>query len=230
MLSRLILALCIMLGSLNVAASESYKVELIAFKYYESEQSIPEQFDYRLPLANASQGINLLGNLLPADKLPITPDGAKIAASFDRVSLLPASSFKLKTEMKRLTRHLAFLPLIHLAWSVDVNEQGAPSVRLLAGKNYQKQYQLSSSMVGVDTLGSVFELDGLVTLYQDQQLILETELALRDAPEYQGTATLASTETGLKEYPIKHRRAVSLGKIYYLDHPLMGILVRIDKA
>ncbi|MFO6424759.1 CsiV family protein [Motilimonas sp. KMU-193] len=230
MLSRLILALLVMLSSINVAASERYKVELIAFKYYESEQSIPEQFNYRLPLAKSNQGINLLGSLLPTDKLPITIDGAQVAASFEQVGLLPASDFKLNTEMKRLTRHLAFSPLIHLAWSVEVAAQGTPSVRLIAGQNYQKQYQLSSSMVGIDTLGSLFELDGLITLYQDQQLILETELALRDAPTYQGIATLATQDEGVKEYPVKHRRSVGLGKTYYLDHPLMGILVRIDKA
>ncbi|MCE2572496.1 CsiV family protein [Motilimonas eburnea] len=230
MLSRLILALCVMLATFSVVASERYKVELIAFKNYESEQSIPEHFDYRLPLAKSNQGLNLLGSLLPTDKLPITIDSTKVSASFQQVSLLPASSLQLKTEMKRLTRHLAFSPLIHLAWSVEVSPQGAPSVRLLAGQNFQKQYQVSSSMVGLDALGSLFELDGLITLYQDQQLILETELVLRDAPAYDGTATLATKQGPLKEYPIKHRRAVSLGKIYYLDHPLMGLLVRIDKA
>ncbi|MCE2593300.1 peptidoglycan binding protein CsiV [Motilimonas cestriensis] len=232
MLQRL-LFIFMMLVSLSCAqASERYEVELIAFKHYASADDVPENLSYQLPLLSVDHGVNILANILPSQSIPMVIDGAQVFSGSDEITILPKSSLTMNTEMKRLTRNLAFTPLIHLGWSVAVavTEAGAPSVRILAGKNFQGRYPLSKSQINADVAGPLFELDGLITLYEDQQLYLETELVLREPPQYLGTATQASQASpSLIEFPVKQRQAVNSGDTYYLDHPLLGLLVKIRK-
>ncbi|MDO6524739.1 CsiV family protein [Motilimonas sp. 1_MG-2023] len=230
MLQRLLFIFIMLVSLSNAQASERYEVEVIAFKHYVAADSAPENLSYQLPLLPVDQGINILAGLLPSQTMPTVIDGEQVLSGSESIQILPKSSLTMNTEMKRLTRNLAFTPLIHLGWSVELTEAGAPSVRILAGKNFQGRYPLSKSQNNVDVAGPLFELDGLITLYNDQQLYLETELVLRAPPPYRGTATEGTQPApSLIEFPVKQRQAINSGDTYYLDHPLLGLLVTIRK-
>ena len=232
MFKRFLFLFIMLIGLTTAHASERYEVELIAFKHYGVGTDEAENLAYQLPLLPASQGVNILESLLPSQKLPTVIDGAQVFSTTPNISLLSKSALQMTTEMRRMTRSLAFTPLIHLAWSVEISESTAPSIRLLAGENFQGRYPLASSQIGVDVNGPLFELDGLITLFHDQQLYLETELVLREPNQYLGTSSQASSEdsNGLIEFPVKQRRRVNSGETYYLDHPLLGLLVKIRKV
>ena len=237
MFNRLLFIFLMFIGLATAQAAARYEVELIAFKHYGAPNEAAEHLTYQLPIVPANQGINVLANLLPSESLPVVIDGAQVFSADERVVLLPKANFAMNTEMKRMIRSLAFTPLLHIGWSIEQGgsivqaEDGSTAVRILAGKNFQGSYPLKRSQNGADLQGPLFELDGLITLNQEQNLYLETELVLREPSKYQGTATEASSKGSpeLTEFPVKQRQLVIPGETYYLDHPLLGLLVHIKK-
>lgn len=164
--------------------------------------------------------------------------------SLDMIGGLPLgqSDLRLNSAATRLNRQAAYKVILHEAWRQPVGTRAsAPFLHLTGG----------ATLSGQDG-EALPQLDGLIRLYRDPQLYLQSDLLLRrllnkpllspqpPAPLAATNAVVhvvkplvpAATPAGqvLGEFPNQDLRHIKEGEIAYIDHPLFGLLVQVRKA
>ena len=147
------------------------------------------------------------------------PVGA--AGSYAR---LPTSDLKLDGAYWSLRGVAGLKPLVHMAWRQPISGPGqTPPVYLASGPG-------------------AAELEGTLEVSVSRFLHVNLDLLLRrtsPAGPSRPPALVAADGSGLPRYPVSspegyryrmqaHRRMRS-GEVHYIDHPLMGVLLRIDR-
>lgn len=100
------------------------------------------------------------------------------------------------------------------------------SHRVLAHQRWQQGADAKSASKPVRIGGGAGGLDGALRLYSSRVLIVELNLALKDAPA--GTLTAGIPQTGPVVYQLNESRRVKISETHYFDHPKLGALVRIS--
>ncbi|GGO80550.1 hypothetical protein GCM10011348_17470 [Marinobacterium nitratireducens] len=120
---------------------------------------------------------------------------------------LPANNLVLTAEKNRLSEQADYRTLFHGAWYQPVStSDGAKPVRIRGGKLMPN---------------NAYELDGYVTLDLDEFLSIRPDLYYSfDAPNDAGRTLTAN---------LKASRQVEIDEIHYIDHPLFGMLVVIQR-
>ncbi|MCG7489079.1 peptidoglycan binding protein CsiV [Vibrio sp. Of14-4] len=111
------------------------------------------------------------------------------------VTRLPASSYKLTPQVKKLRNHAGFEVLTHMAWRQgDGNRYRAPTFRIKAGRDFSGQFNSDGSPKGANTGTEVidgvteenisrplYELDGKLQIYVEHYLYADVQLDLKQS-------------------------------------------------
>lgn len=192
-----------------VAEAAWYQIEIIVFSRAPKVTEQPEYWPED-PGRPELEGARQLGQVGAADPY----------------ARLPKSDLKLDGAYWSLRGAAGLKPLAHLAWRQPVSSQGrTPPVYLGSGAD-----------------AGAPELEGTLEVSVSRFLHVNLDLLLRrntPAGPSRSPAWVGADDSGLPQYPVNspddylyrmqaHRRMRS-GELHYIDHPLMGVLLRIDR-
>jgi hypothetical protein len=214
----LLLLIATHLLAVSAAGPAAYKVEILAFTNEYGSMAVggePAQ-----PLPNLQAAIDL------------TQPGAG-----DYFHALPDSELALATARSILEDSGRYEVITDVAWrQPSLNEQSAKGVRIHGGLEYTLPSAASTQtgLVNSDLFNDpqvsskLEQLDGTVTVVPGRYLDVTTDFVLRQPI---ATQALGMNRPGrayeLYQFRIKHERRMQSNELYYLDHPLLGILVQI---
>ncbi len=209
---RIALAALLILACLPqyVMGAPWYQFEVIIFEriakgagsseFWPSDPGTPSRLN-ALPLHTATSGVS--GN--------------------STIKVLPKSSRKLTELWHRLKRSRNYRPHLHLAWrQLMVRPDRAPllSIEMMDKQNAPNRVK------------NLPKIEGTLKVGIKRYLHLETDLLLRR----QKLGQPASVQPGLRPlgptyqaYRLQTQRRMRSGKLHYLDHPLIGVLVLASK-
>lgn len=168
-----------------------------------------------------------------------------------------------------LTDKLEHTPLLHMSWQqAMLPQRTAKPIRLYSGKDLSHSFEKNGQAVDSDSSESqipqfdfstlfdneqssspVWQLDGLLTIYLEHYLFIETELVLRVEGEKAIKLPLSSSYTPINisseiettatenkptvpflyAFPMSQKKRVRSDEIHYFDHPQMGMIIQIRK-
>ncbi len=231
------------------AAPVRYEVELIVFRHVDQSRNTPE-----IPAEGSLVGESPL-TLNPADdaeepfmntldiggKNPGTltqlVTGGAIAAAREREPTVnfylmdpraeypdfvpvDTTSLELESVFRRLEQLDAYQPLVHLGW-IQTAKNASEAVA----------YEIHIRDQNRD------DVTGSITLYRERYLHLELDLALNPVVDEYGTGSDFYTKaileqmraTGRKQHKLTESRRIREPSSHYFDHPLFGVIARIQK-
>lgn len=168
----------------------------------------------------------------PADANAPAPSASK-QTLLDFVSL-PSSQYTMGDIERKLNKQGSYRILTHTAWrQAAFTGSSTDGVHIFGGRLLDQD--------GV--MGARYEFEGLVSLRSSRYLHLDVDALLREpdavAPgsKFDSPADLGlleSTNKGhdrlpvYKSYRLSQSQRVRSNKVYYFDHPLMGVIVKIS--
>jgi hypothetical protein len=133
-------------------------------------------------------------------------------------SSLPPESLKLGGANGALARHARTRALLHMGWQQDAGSTRA--VRLRGRESVR------SSDPERGTLSTELpELDGDISLRFGRGVEAHVDALLRVA-----TRDAAGNPAGEQRFRLNTRRIMNYGELHYLDHPALGVIVRVDQV
>jgi hypothetical protein len=235
--------------SADYAPPVRYEVELIIFRHLDQTRNTPEMptegslfQDSPLSLNpaedSASAFIRSLEPTVGISPSPISTveapyepaaDPAEPGVSFYLMDVrarfpdfvpLEDRAMQLTREYGRLARNDAYQPLLHLGWvqPAKVATEAVP---------YRFSFQDPERN----------DLSGSITVYRERYLHLDLDLALSPARDEYGAGSNFYTRDTLRQMRIGGRRLhkltqsrrVNAPSWHYFDHPLFGVIARVDK-
>lgn len=127
-------------------------------------------------------------------------------------ALLPNSRFRLKRELSRLQKSNGYQILTYFSWIQDFN-QPAPWIHVTGGQTF-------------DPAGGIYELNGKIKVALNVYFNLYTRLYLTETESVVGH--LYDKNDSLYPFSMNQNRRLQLNEVNYLDHPLFGMLVKIN--
>ena len=222
--------LLIFLGMLMapVAASAAYgerwyNVEVIIFSYA-SDAGVQEE---HWPIETGTPDISNSVSLVRRDNSLETLPGQII-----EFEALPFQM--LSGALGRLNRSSRYDVLYSRAWRLpDLPSHSATPVRILAGKRYTTDGRLappaiaSASQFTSMADDALFEIDGRIKISLSKFLDVDADLLYRRnviLPDAEGLPVNEFRQFRLTEY-----RRMKSKTIHYLDHPMFGVIIGIDR-
>ncbi|MDQ4146834.1 MAG: peptidoglycan binding protein CsiV [Pseudomonadota bacterium] len=214
----LLLLIATHLLAVSAAGPAAYKVEMLVFT--NEYGSMAAGGEPARPLPNLQAAIDL------------TRPGAG-----DYFHALPDSELALATARSILENSGRYEVITDVAWRQPrLNEQSAKAVRIHGGLEYTLP-SAASTQTGIlnsdlfndrQVSSKLEQLDGTVKVEPGRYLDVTTDFVLREPV---ATQALGMNQPGpaneLYQFRIKHERRMQSNELYYLDHPLLGILVQI---
>ncbi len=148
--------------------------------------------------------------------------------------LIPADEYRLKTEFKRLQRSRAIQPVIHQAWRQPVT--GLKKAKLFYLRTPEPP-AITEAIRGFERFATTepINLEGTIRVSVNRYLHVEFDLLRRikqSAPyllpyEQSFGDSLAPQPQAYRLYRMRDTRRMRSGELHYIDHPLMGVLIKI---
>jgi len=142
--------------------------------------------------------------------------GMLLGAEGDAYLLQPSSALRLNGAADALARHARTRTLAHLGWQQDSGGQRA--IRLRGRGNVRVQ-----DRSGAGSSAEYPELDGDVSLRFGRGIEVHVDTLLRIA-----LTDVAGRPAGQQRFRLNSKRVLATGELHYLDHPALGVLVRVD--
>jgi len=160
-------------------------------------------------------------------------------------ALILEDDYKLKTEFNRLQRNNGLQPVVHLAWRQPVTDQKHAKLIYLRTPDTSTETEIetaATTTIEAETI-SGFEniaiteppnLEGTIRVSVNRYLHVELDLLSRTKQ----SALYSSYERPFEDpyiqqpqtynrYRMQAHRRMRSGELHYIDHPLMGALVKI---
>lgn len=150
---------------------------------------------------------------------------------------LPSNAFTMNKVESYLEDNRDYRILTHVAWRQPALSNNTEMVRIYGG-----DVVASGSNLRYDQPGKIFEFEALVTLSQSKYFHLDVDAVLRESGfQYDASDYVTANDLGLvtndegeryrnpkmTTYRISQSQKVKGGQLYYFDHPLMGMIVKI---
>lgn len=236
----------LLFGSLNLQAAPWYRVEVMLLAYQNPELIGDEQWPAAVPLPlSAARAPDLRWWHTP----PVSGYNALLAgfgfsqapvAGWD-LPLQPLASLQLQAEAERLQKHPDIQVIWHQAWVEPIQEQEQAVVHPLDIRLTDKlDIQLSGSFslhrsrflhISTDLVVQHFQPTELSVL--DDLTAFNSPVASTDRSDLLTQAAIASSaarETPplpLRAAHLQQSRRMRSGELHYIDHPLLGIVVKV---
>ncbi len=194
------------------------------------------------------------GQILTPDTLAPPESPAPAGQPPEPYARLPEEALRLKTEFKRLQQSRDLRPEIHLAWRQPVTRQQqaqwlylrAPDPAIQAEKTHDAEESPATAHTtesgipgGLEPIAAIApeppSLEGTIRISVGRYLHVELDLLRRIkttepyAIEYGAPFAddYAVQSRPYKIYRMQAHRRMRSGELHYIDHPLMGVLIKI---
>jgi len=152
-------------------------------------------------------------------------------------TLIPEDEHRLKTEYKRLQGNNNLQPVVHLAWRQPVRDQQHSKLLYLrtpgAAPNKAAEIETISELESIN-ITEPPTLEGTIRVSVNRYLHVELDLLnrIKQAPLYSSYEqsygdSLAQQSQAYNRYRMQAHRRMRSGELHYIDHPLMGALIKI---
>ena len=204
------------------------------------------------------------------DKIPLTIAASEetYASADTNAVLLAETQSQFKQLIIDIKKEPGVTGLLHMTWQENMKprRQSRP-IRIFAGKDFGQQYQADGNPVEADNdliehfellnhyltpnhNQAVWQLDGIINIYLNHWLYIETDLTLREEGVKKATPlAIAEQQNNIDDlteldnaqsdisqatpylYAInmKQNRRVRSDQMHYFDHPKLGLLIQIRK-
>jgi hypothetical protein len=190
-----------------MAKSNLYQVNVIVFKNLTEKALKSEAWPNELKTPNVKGAIDLAANPEPID-----------FSSIDQPVLLPENQFGLKNELERLQSSGNYQVLTYFSWVQNFNE--TPRwIHIVGGQGFD---QAGRPVEDVDHDSYYRELNGKIKIAVDYYINLSSDLYLTEPDD-------SMQPTPLRTFSMGQKRRLKLNEVNYLDHPLIGALINIER-
>lgn len=193
----------------------------------------------------------VLPHHIPVDIEPKDPFSA-VQPNVDKATamLLSGDKAKFTQDIAKLNRLGDITPLLHMTWQQQMKpRRRAQPLHLFAGKDYSEQFQANGMPVSTEAktnaygfadlteqqqASPVWQFDGLLTIYLNHYLYVETRFNLREPEQKvikadETTQTAATVLPFLGVMPMEQNRRIRSTEVHYFDHPRIGMLLQVRK-
>lgn len=213
--------------TLSYAHSEEnsvYKVEMILFSHQDSEGTGAQRRQDGIPGPDLENPGELSWDPALSDYV--------ILSEFDK---------ELGPVVDRLNRSPRYQVIMHLIWrqSMPTRETAKP-LHIHGGTDFSGQFLVKGDGVNVPRTNdesnqlqmplSLEQVDGTVTFFVGRYLHILTDLVYRQPTVLKAENTENSQvreSNVLLDYTVRNNRKMRSEELHYIDHPLLGILVKI---
>ena len=218
-----------------------YKVELIIFAHLTPAALLSEQWPADPQLPNMQRVYNLQARMpavATADNLTSSTNQIQAA----RYQILPATELGLQQVVTKLSSTNDYPILIHVAWlQPGLPIRNARRIHIYGGQAYTENGQALSdiSPLNVSTdvtvlpdpdLTKQWQLNGYVRVSKPYLFELQAALVLTLPQQLiQKISSRAAGQLKTNQFVLRQTFRMRLGKLYYIDHPLFGILAEITQ-
>ncbi len=226
----------------NISFAEGmryYDVEVIVIENLSEEQKNSENWPLQVNLTLPEKTVQL-GEPVPREWLPEEVD---LKSSY---KVLSPKVYQLKKEVEKIAKSKTQRVIFHTAWrqpGLDKNQalpvyfkREIPAVPHVKDKSSSSLSDEMSSAPDTEATSSI--LEGLLRVTLARYLHLEAELIYRDTPpaivKSDNPFSILDNENKrnkIKKQGVIHlkqkRRRIRSNELHYIDHPVLGILIRI---
>ena len=197
-------------------AEGTYAVELIVFRQWEQGGRHAERWPSRVPPPR-----------FPRWQVPDGCDAPAASAGGEvAMRCLPPQQRGLRSHWDRLSRAEAYQPLYHLAWrQPGLREDHAVAVPVPLYWRPDPEALAPGAEASAPTARP--PVYGLVRIYRERYLHVITDLRLQRVAT--GQEPEAEELLRAPEHRMTQHRRMRSGELHYLDHPAIGVLVRITE-
>lgn len=153
--------------------------------------------------------------LAPSDAEPVYT-GMLLGEGGSLYSALPPEALKLGGANSALARHARTRALLHMGWQQDAGSIRAVRLR---GSNSVRGSNATTGALATE----LPELDGDLELRFGRGVEAHVDVLLR-VP----TRDSAGRPSGEQRFRLNSKRIMNYGELHYLDHPALGVIVRVD--
>lgn len=220
---KYLIPLFILLLLPNIAnAKRWYNVEVIIFAYTSDAGLQEEHWPLEPGEPDTSNSVSLVRN---AGQLP----GQITEFEVLRFNMLSSA-------LNRLRRSSRYDVLYSRAWRLpDLPSRSAPPVRIRAGKRFTSSGNYAPAVIANNTDGSLdgvvddalYEIDGRIKISLSKFLDVDADLLYRRHVTLPDADGLPVNE--FRQFRLTEFRRMKSKTIHYLDHPLFGVVIAIDR-
>ena len=166
---------------------------------------------------------------MDASEVPV-PVGQRLPVPY---TLIPEDNYRLTTEFKRLQRNSVMQPVIHLAWRQPVTALKDAKLLYLRAPEPPVEVEIIRSFENFAVTEPI-DLEGTIRVSVNRYLHVEFDLLNRvkqsipySSYEQSFGDDLMQQPQGYSLYRMQDKRRMRSGELHYIDHPLMGVLIKI---
>jgi len=220
-----------------------YQVEFIVFQHLNERAVDSEKWPLDVPMTDLAGSIEPRRAAMPGAGLPQAQE--TLSAGPVAFQLLGEGEFSLGEAYRMFRRSPYYRPLLHMAWRQPGFDRGeAPAVHVsrlpLPLELFTSPIDPAARRPDEARADREAAVDGVLRVYLSRYLHVEADLVLTlPTPEQApGTMPVFNEELGLFEkeletkpyrFRLAESRRMRSGELHYLDHPLFGLLVRVDR-
>lgn len=228
-LFAIIISIGLIMATPTLAQNETqtlYKIELIVFQQLNPQALRSETWPSHPPL--------------PATNSAVVLKPYQDQDTTDTYELLPKNQWQLDNIAAALRKNTSYELLLHQAWRQPITTPtNTQAIHIFAkpGGNYQildtiqtQGFSLDKTLVKSIPFDT-WKLNGTIALSKQNYFHISTDLILNVSPDGSDKRHLASFRSADKPLSLhmKQDRRLSRDELYYLDHPVLGVLVMITE-
>ena len=218
-----------------------YKVEIIVFAHVTANGLLSEHWPENPPLPTMNRVYDLQS--MPRKTAVLdNPDLIPAATKPGAYQSLPTSYFGLTAEASKLTVKNNYPLLVHVAWlQPGLPIRNSRRIHIYGGQAYDMNGQplTDVSPLNVNSSNIIlpapngnkqWQLNGYVRVSQPYLFQLHANLVLTiPSSLLQQVSPAAAAKLQTNQFILQQTFRMKLGQLYYIDHPLFGILAQITK-
>lgn len=243
--------LLLLLGSSVFAAPQQlYKVELIIFAHITPAALNSEQWPANPTMPTLSRIRNLQAAIV--NNAPASP-AVPQQSQKQLYQIMSPTQLDLTKVVMRLKKSKDYPPLVHVAWlQPGLPVKNSPRIHLYGGQAYDVDGKAINAVTPLLSFGAnengapatpagavtpsapqsvnAWEVNGYVRISRPYLFQIDADLALT-IPRSQLEKIVPSAADNIKtdHFVMKQTFRLKLSELYYIDNPLFGVLVRVDK-
>jgi|GEM_PF-1138825 len=218
-----------------------YKVELIVFAHVTARGLLSEQWPVNPTLPSMQRVYNLQAPTQPGAALNGTST-ATIPTQPEPYQILPTSFLQLQTIAAKLNAKDNYPVLVHVAWlQPGLPIRNSRRIHIYGGQAYgaSEKPLTDVSPLNVDASDAAlplpnstdqWQLNGYVRVSKPYLFELQANLVLTIPQQLLRKVSFrVARQVNVHQFILQQTFRMRLGKLYYIDHPLFGILAEITK-
>ena len=240
LLAVLLISFCSQATQQSIANGPIYKVELVVFAHVTEQGLLSEVWPATPELPNMQRVYNL--KLRPQ----LIQSANQNAVSVSQVQpqlyqILPSANFTLKKEASKLEANGDYPVLVHVAWlQPGLPIRNSRRIHIYGGQAYTAAGQLATAISPLNMDNNTdlpapssdtrWQLNGYVRVSKPYLFQLNADLVLTIPQQLLAqVSSAAARQLQTNQFVLRQTFRMKLNQLYYIDHPLFGILAEVTK-